>query len=98
MVIDDTLWYLNHNYMRGVFMRIKIVPVGTSKGIRIPKYLLDKYELTHEIELEDTGAGLLIKPLKKPRTGWENAFKKAIEKQGEDYSIEMPASEWDKYG
>lgn len=68
-------------------MHLKIIPIGTSKGIRIPKSLLDKYGFTHEIEIEETSAGLLIKSAKKPRAGWEAAFKKAIEKNGEDYSI-----------
>ena len=34
-------------------MQAKIVPIGTSKGIRIPKYLLDKYGFTGSVEMNE---------------------------------------------
>lgn len=76
-------------------MYIKIIAIGTSKGIRLPKYLLDKYQLTDEVEVEDTGSGLMLKPAKTPRAGWQEAFKKVAEKSGE-YRIDLPESDWDK--
>lgn len=73
-------------------MHAKIIAIGTSKGIRIPKYLIDKYGFKDEIDLEDTGSGILLK-LKNPRAGWKEAFEKAADTQT---VIEMPSSDWDK--
>jgi len=76
-------------------MRSKIIAIGTSKGIRIPKYLLVKYQLEDLVEVDDTGEGILIRPFKKPRSGWEEVFQKAAGSE-HDKLIEMPESEWDK--
>lgn len=76
-------------------MHVKIIQIGTSKGIRLPKYLIDKYGLTNEIDMIDTGSGILIKQAKKPRDGWKKAFEKSADTEA-DHLIETPSSEWDK--
>jgi len=76
-------------------MRSKIIAIGTSKGIRIPKYLLDKYDLQGQVEVDDTGSGILIRPIKLPRQGWEAAFNKK-NLADEDAIVDMPDSTWDK--
>lgn len=75
-------------------MKAKIIAIGTSKGIRIPKYLLEKYGIENQVEVEDTGKGIMICPIKKSREGWEEAFKKAAGTIN-DQLIEMPDSNWD---
>ena len=75
-------------------MHAKIIAIGTSKGVRIPKYLIDKYGFKDEIDLEDTGSGILLK-IKKARAGWKEAFARASVTQA-DALIEMPSSDWDK--
>ena len=58
-------------------MHTKIVPIGTSKGVRLPKYLLEKYHLTDEVCIEDTEEGILITPSDhKARSDWKALFKK----------------------
>lgn len=76
-------------------MKAKIIAIGTSKGIRIPKYLLIKYHLADCVEVDDTGTGILIRPVRRARSGWETAFTKA-EKVEHNQVIEMPESEWDE--
>lgn len=75
-------------------MHAKIIAIGTSKGIRLPKYLINKYKL-NEVDMIDTGSGILIKPVHKPRAGWKQAFEK-IAGTEEDKLIETPSTEWDK--
>lgn len=49
--------------------------IGNSQGILIPKALIHKAHLEgHELELEVTPEGLLIKPFKQPRAGWKAAI------------------------
>jgi antitoxin MazE len=55
-------------------MRVGIISVGNSKGIRIPKAILEQCSFNTEAELEVQGNALLIRPVKKVREGWEKAF------------------------
>jgi antitoxin MazE len=66
-------------------MKTSIIQIGNSKGIRIPKSLLEQYQLTGEIELIPSKSGLLITSSSKPRNGWEEAFKNsALEQKDSD--------------
>ncbi len=56
----------------------ELVRIGNSKGVRIPKIIIDQARLEgKELEFKIVDEGLLIYPVnKKPRAGWEEAFKK----------------------
>ncbi|MFV0388208.1 MAG: AbrB/MazE/SpoVT family DNA-binding domain-containing protein [Pyrinomonadaceae bacterium] len=56
-------------------MKGRIVKIGNSKGIRIPKALLEECRLLGEVEMEVRVDGLLIKPSRAPRLNWETSFK-----------------------
>ena len=51
----------------------KIIQIGNSQGIRIPKPIIALANLEgKELEYVVMGSGLLITPEKKVRVGWEN--------------------------
>jgi antitoxin MazE len=56
-------------------MEIKIIQIGNSKGIRLSKTMMEKYNFEDSLELEMTPEGLLLKPLKSSRKDWDKAFK-----------------------
>ncbi|MBD2751769.1 AbrB/MazE/SpoVT family DNA-binding domain-containing protein [Spirosoma validum] len=56
-------------------MRLAVVSIGNSKGIRIPKAVLDKYQISNSVEVEMREDELVLRPIRKPREGWEEAFK-----------------------
>ncbi len=56
-------------------MRIPIVPIGNSKGIRLSKTLLEKYDFQDAVELILDDEYLIIKPIVNPRNNWDQAFK-----------------------
>ena len=64
-------------------MRLAIVSIGNSKGIRIPKAVLDKYHIKDSVEIEMHENSLVLKPVHKPREGWEDAFRQMHE-NGDD--------------
>ena len=76
-------------------MKTKIVRIGNSMGIRIPKPLLEQTGLSGEVEIEAKGRGLVVRPLAHPRAGWAEAFRQMAE-AGEDKLLEMPSSRWDE--
>ncbi len=82
----------------GTSARTRIVKVGNSRGIRIPKVLLDQAKLGEEIEIEVQENKLIIKPARLPRQGWEEQFIK-MAKQGDDRLLDSESislSNWDK--
>ena len=65
-------------------MRSNIRKIGNSKGVVIPPAFLSELHLEKDssIDIELSSEGILIKPIKNPREGWEAAFSNAI-KNGE---------------
>lgn len=57
-------------------MTVAIIPIGNSKGIRIPKSILDQYHITDSIELILEKNSIILKPKQQPRSSWKQAFKK----------------------
>jgi len=56
-------------------MDIPIVPIGNSKGIRLGKTLLEKYNIKDTVELILEEDCIILKAKSKPRKGWEESFK-----------------------
>ena len=60
-------------------MNTRLIRVGNSQGIVLPKKLLQQYHLTGEVDLQPTPEGLLIKPVVKTRRqGWDERFQQAV--------------------
>ena len=57
-------------------MEVQIISIGNSKGIRLPKVILEKYNLEDKLELEMKDNCIVLRPVKTPRIGWAEAFKK----------------------
>jgi antitoxin MazE len=55
-------------------MKTRIVRIGRSHGLRIPKPLLDQTGLEGEVEISANQGSLIVGPLAKPRAGWDAAF------------------------
>jgi antitoxin MazE len=69
-------------------MEISIVQVGNSKGIRLNKMLLEKYQITDKVELVLQDDCIVIKAIKKPRQGWAEAFKQMHENGDDELLID----------
>jgi antitoxin MazE len=54
---------------------VKLVPIGNSKGIRIPKALLQKYGLKNSLLIEETDKGLLLRNKEESKLSWEDTYK-----------------------
>jgi antitoxin MazE len=60
-------------------METKLIKIGNSFGIRIPKSLILQYELSNNIEIDPTENGILIKSKRKSRAGWKEQLTTAIQ-------------------
>lgn len=78
-------------------MKTHIVQIGNSRGVRIPKPLLDQTGLQGEVEIMAEDGTLVIRPTRKPREGWDAAFR-VMANCGDDALLDdvaMSQSCWD---
>ena len=64
---------------------VKIVPIGNSQGIRLPKEVLRKYGFVDSLILEETSSGLFLRKKENNKLSWEETYKAMSEEQ-EDWS------------
>ena len=57
-------------------MDISVIAIGNSKGIRLTKTLIEKYNITDTLELVLEKEYMILKPKSAARAGWEKSFKK----------------------
>ena len=67
-------------------MRANIIRIGNSRGIRIPKPLLEQVGLGNTVQLRARERPLMIQPDHAPRQGWEQAFA-AMAERGDDRTL-----------
>lgn len=60
-------------------MEVSIIKIGNSKGFRLSKTLLEKYNIKDKVELILEKGYIIIKPISNPRIGWDQAFKEMHE-------------------
>lgn len=64
-------------------MELSVIKIGNSKGFRLSKTLIEKYNIKDKVELILEKGQIIIKPISSPRKGWEKAFKEMNE-NGDD--------------
>jgi antitoxin MazE len=57
-------------------MKTRLVRIGNSRGLRLPKPLLEQAGLEDEVEIRVEQGALVIAPVATPRAGWAEAAKK----------------------
>jgi antitoxin MazE len=66
-------------------MKIKIIQIENSKGIRLPKRPIAQYHLTETITIEELSGGIFIKNSGDEKLSWENTYR-AMAQSDEDWS------------
>jgi len=68
-------------------MKAKLVRIGNSRGIRLPKPLIEQAGLTDEVELEARDGAIVISPANGARVGWEDAAR-VLHERGDDHLVD----------
>jgi antitoxin MazE len=71
--------------------KTRIVQIGNSKGIRVPKVLLEHAQLPDEVELQSENGRLIVRAARGPRAGWADAAK-AMHARGDDQLLDAATS------
>ena len=64
---------IGHSELLVSIVKSRIVRIGNSQGLRIPRTLLEQAGLSAEVSLHVTEEGLLITPVPQARVGWADA-------------------------
>jgi antitoxin MazE len=67
-------------------MEVSVIKIGNSRGIRFSKTIIERYNIRDTVDLILDKGQIIIKPLSKPRKGWEKAFMK-MHANGDDKLI-----------
>jgi antitoxin MazE len=79
-------------------MKARLVQIGNSRGIRLPKPLIEEVGLSDEVELRVREGAIVILPARVPREGWAEAAQ-ALHEQGEAGLLDPPTpTRFDKEG
>lgn len=66
-------------------LELKVVPIGNSRGIRLPRELLARYKIGETVVLQVREEGLLLRAKGDDRLSWDETYKAAAH-EGEDWS------------
>ena len=72
-------------------MKARLVQIGNSRGIRLPKTVLAEAQLEDEVELKAEPGFILIRSARRPRAGWAEAARQ-MRARKEDRLLEPPTS------
>ena len=70
-------------------MKTRLVRIGNSRGVRLPKPLIEQIGLTDEVEIEVRGNTIVIAAHSAPRAGWAEAARK-LNAEGGDRLLDPP--------
>ena len=77
-------------------IKSKIIDIGNSQGVRLPKTVLAQSGLKHQVEIEASEGKIIIRTIAHPRSGWAPSFKQ-MAALGDDTLLDEAAKhDWDK--
>ncbi len=77
-------------------MKTKIVRIGNSRGVRIPKPLLEQAGLENEVRLRLVEGGIVIEAVGPAREGWADAARALYEREGDGLLDEVTPTSFDR--
>ena len=80
-------------------MKTHLIKIGNSRGIRIPKVVLEQTGLNDQVELEVKSGQIIIRSAHPPRKGWSKAYQQMSESGNDkllDKELLNHQSSWDE--
>ena len=70
---------------------VKLIKIGNSKGIRLPKAILQKYGFSDYLLLDETDQGLLLRKKEGDKLSWEHTYKQMAkeEENWDDFDVTL---------
>ena len=78
-------------------MKVKLVSIGNSKGVRIPRSVIKECGLGDQIEMRVSDGVIVLAPSRDDRAGWDQAFEKMTDAGDDVLIVPDPLDhEWDE--
>jgi antitoxin MazE len=71
-------------------MKTRLVRIGNSRGVRLPKPLIEEAGLSEEVEVRARQGSIVILPIAGVRSGWAEAARRLCA-QGADRLLDAPS-------
>ena len=65
---------------------VKLAKIGNSKGIRLSKQLLQRYQINESVEIETTSDSIILRPLRDEKLDWASTYKQ-MAYAAEDWTV-----------
>lgn len=77
-------------------IKTRLVKIGNSQGLRIPKLVLEQLNLSSDVELEVQDNQLIVRPSVHPRADWSEQFRQMAQR-GDDQLLDadVPLTDWE---
>lgn len=72
-------------------MKARIIQIGNSRGVRIPKALLEQTHLTDDVQIEAHAGEIVIRSARAPRADWEAQFS-LMAQRADDHLLDKSTS------
>ena len=77
-------------------VKTRIVKIGNSQGVRIPRPVLEQAGLSADVEISVEGRSLVIRSARRARSGWEESFAATTPSPMDEYPpTDFDLNEWD---
>ncbi|MBA4384041.1 MAG: AbrB/MazE/SpoVT family DNA-binding domain-containing protein [Anaerolinea sp.] len=77
-------------------IKSKMIAIGNSRGIRIPRTIIEQIGLTENVELMVEGNKLIVQSASTSRTGWQEQFSEMTKKHEDILLDEITPTQWDE--
>jgi antitoxin MazE len=79
-------------------MKTTLIPIGNSRGVRIPKPFIEQCGLAEQVEMDVRDCMILIRAPRQPRAGWADAFEQMAREQDDKLldGQSSPSTRWDE--
>lgn len=77
-------------------MKLRLVRIGNSRGIRLPKPVIEQARLSEEVEVEVRDGSVIITSSQQPRAGWAQAACEMRERNQDRLIDEPTATHFDE--
>ena len=88
--------YLHQAKGTAMAVKTKIIKIGNSRGVRIPKPFLEQLDFSGEVEIAIQDNQLVLRPISPARKNWDTAFAQMAARGDDRLPDETPATKWDE--
>jgi antitoxin MazE len=72
-----------------ILVKSRLIRIGNSRGVRLPKPLIEEAGLDEEVEVQVRGSAVVISSRAAARTGWADAAR-LMRERGDDRLLDAP--------